>query len=294
VLVSSVLWHCWLCIGESIQPVKIEWWGVNVIVCMKWGADCVWSSWCHSRTPSSLASFKPGLVIPFWYQLTQVVMEKRPLNRFSLVWLEYAYSLPNITVYHLNTRSSRLVCHLILMHRVESLQCNTVTITDKGIYEFLLLLELKLSQIHKHKAILPKHFFSGRECWFFCVYRYCEFSLVTASVFCSCAVVFLLQRNRHKCLWNYSCRCCVGYLVRFTLNFSGLSLAVFSWFPWLSFFHHAHSQSVFGHFSNEPVLASSSIDLVWCKTVSGCCSWCPGITHWTSFFVHTLKLFLPR
>jgi len=30
------------------------------------------------------------------------------------------------------------------MHRVESLQCNTVTITDKGIYEFLLLLELKL------------------------------------------------------------------------------------------------------------------------------------------------------
>jgi len=168
VLVSSVLWHCWLCIRESIQPVKIEWWGVNVIVCMKWGADCVWSSWCHSRTPSSLASFKSGLVIPFWYQLTQVVMEKRPLNRFSLVWLEYAYSLPNITVYHLNTCSSCLVCHLILTHRVESLQCNTVTITDKGIYEFLLLLELiTLSQVHKHKAILPKHFFSGRECWFF-------------------------------------------------------------------------------------------------------------------------------
>jgi len=32
------------------------------------------------KTPSSLASFKSRLVLPFWYQLTQVVLEKRPLN----------------------------------------------------------------------------------------------------------------------------------------------------------------------------------------------------------------------
>jgi len=30
--------------------------------------------------PSSLDSFKSGLVLLFWYRLTQVVLEKRPLN----------------------------------------------------------------------------------------------------------------------------------------------------------------------------------------------------------------------
>ena len=46
---------------------------------------CMWSSWCHChpKTPSSLASFKSGLVLPFWQRLTQVVLEKRPLNGCS-------------------------------------------------------------------------------------------------------------------------------------------------------------------------------------------------------------------
>ena len=35
------------------------------------------------KTPSSLASFKSRLVLPFWYWLTQDVPEKRPLNGFS-------------------------------------------------------------------------------------------------------------------------------------------------------------------------------------------------------------------
>ena len=41
---------------------------------------CIWSSGCHChpKTPSSLASFKSRLVLPFWYRLTQVVLEKRP------------------------------------------------------------------------------------------------------------------------------------------------------------------------------------------------------------------------
>ena len=37
----------------------------------------------HPKTPSSLASFKSRLVLAFWYRLTQVVLEKRPLNRCS-------------------------------------------------------------------------------------------------------------------------------------------------------------------------------------------------------------------
>ena len=37
----------------------------------------------HPKTPSSLASFKSRWVLPFWYWLTQVVLEKRPLNECS-------------------------------------------------------------------------------------------------------------------------------------------------------------------------------------------------------------------
>jgi len=37
------------------------WSGVQIV--------CIWSSWCHCHlnTPSSLASFKSRLVLPFWY-----------------------------------------------------------------------------------------------------------------------------------------------------------------------------------------------------------------------------------
>jgi len=34
----------------------------------------------HPKTPLPLASFKSRLVLHFWYWLTQVVPEKRPLN----------------------------------------------------------------------------------------------------------------------------------------------------------------------------------------------------------------------
>ena len=37
----------------------------------------------HPKTSPSLASFKSRLVLPFWYWLTQVVLEKRTLNRCS-------------------------------------------------------------------------------------------------------------------------------------------------------------------------------------------------------------------
>ena len=36
---------------------------------------CIWSSWCHCHS-LSLASVKSRLVLPFWYRLTWVVLEK--------------------------------------------------------------------------------------------------------------------------------------------------------------------------------------------------------------------------
>jgi len=46
---------------------------------------CIWSSWrhCHPKTPLSLVSFKSRLLLPFWYRLNQVVLQKRPLNGCS-------------------------------------------------------------------------------------------------------------------------------------------------------------------------------------------------------------------
>ena len=43
---------------------------------------CIWPSWCHCHS-LSLAPVKSRLVLPFWYRLTQLVLEKRPLNGCS-------------------------------------------------------------------------------------------------------------------------------------------------------------------------------------------------------------------
>ena len=37
--ITSVLWRCWLGGRKGIRPVKNEWWGVGVVVCMEQGAD---------------------------------------------------------------------------------------------------------------------------------------------------------------------------------------------------------------------------------------------------------------
>ena len=48
---------------------------------------CIWTSWCHCHS-LSLAPVKSRLVLPFWYRLTQVVLEKRPLNGCVVVVLD--------------------------------------------------------------------------------------------------------------------------------------------------------------------------------------------------------------
>ena len=59
-----------------------------MVICTERGADCLIMlplMPLHPQTASSLASFKSRLVLPFWYQLTQVILEKRPLNGYSVV-----------------------------------------------------------------------------------------------------------------------------------------------------------------------------------------------------------------
>ena len=50
-----------------------------MLICLEQGADClhmVQLMPLHPKTPSSLASLRSRLVLPLWYQLTQVVVEK--------------------------------------------------------------------------------------------------------------------------------------------------------------------------------------------------------------------------
>ena len=57
-----------------------------MIICLERGADClhmVQLMPLNPKTPSSLASLKSRLVLPFWYRFTQAVLENRPLNGCS-------------------------------------------------------------------------------------------------------------------------------------------------------------------------------------------------------------------
>ena len=57
-----------------------------MVICLERGADClhmVQLMPLHPKTPSSLASSKSRLVLPFWCRLTRVVLEKRPLDGCS-------------------------------------------------------------------------------------------------------------------------------------------------------------------------------------------------------------------
>ena len=59
-----------------------------MVLCLERGADClhmVQLMPLHPETPSPLASFKSRLVLPFWYQLSQVVLEKRLLDGCSVL-----------------------------------------------------------------------------------------------------------------------------------------------------------------------------------------------------------------
>ena len=87
--------QCFHAVGrKGIRPVKTEWWGAGMVVCLErlsfWSEvqTCIWPSWCHCH-PLSLASVKSRLVLPFWYQLTWVVPDKGPLNGYVCVCVVY-------------------------------------------------------------------------------------------------------------------------------------------------------------------------------------------------------------
>ena len=84
-LMPSVLWCCWLGGRKGIRPVKKLSGGVLAWLSV-WSEmhTCIRPSWCHCHS-LSLASVKSRLVLPFWYQLTQVVQDKELLKGYVCV-----------------------------------------------------------------------------------------------------------------------------------------------------------------------------------------------------------------
>jgi len=75
----SVPGHCWLGIGKRIQPIKylvmMFWHGCLSGVKSKWLCTVMFQLMhCH---PSSIASLKSRMVLPFRCSLTQVLLENR-------------------------------------------------------------------------------------------------------------------------------------------------------------------------------------------------------------------------
>ena len=76
----SVLWCCGLGGWKGIRPVKTDWWGAGVVVCLEQGAHLHMAQLMPLPLTGSCFS-KIQIGLPFWYWLTWVVPEKGPLNR---------------------------------------------------------------------------------------------------------------------------------------------------------------------------------------------------------------------
>jgi len=97
----SVLWRCWLGDRKGIGPVKTEWWGAGVVICLERGADLHMAQLMPlPLTVSCFTKIQIGftfLVLAMW--LTRIVLDKGPLNVCACVsvracvhvwyWAEY-------------------------------------------------------------------------------------------------------------------------------------------------------------------------------------------------------------
>jgi len=80
----SVLWHCWLGIRKSVQPVKIEWCGAGKVICLKRSVNDLQLVRLMPVPPEHLLLhwllFKTQNGLTFWCQITHFDLERRPLN----------------------------------------------------------------------------------------------------------------------------------------------------------------------------------------------------------------------
>jgi len=62
---------------KGIWPVKKQWWGAGVVICLEQGADLHTAQLMPLPfTASCFSKIQIRLVLPFWYLLTREVPEK--------------------------------------------------------------------------------------------------------------------------------------------------------------------------------------------------------------------------
>jgi len=94
-----VLWHCWLGGRKGIWPLKTEWWGTGVVICLEWGAnDLQYGLADATATPSSLAPAKSSMVYLSGAGLPRLSYNKRPLNGCSSSSSSVIFLVKNFTV----------------------------------------------------------------------------------------------------------------------------------------------------------------------------------------------------
>jgi len=68
---------------------KTEWWDASVVICLEQGADLHMAQ--LMSLPLTVSCFsKIQIGLPFWYRLTQVVLDKGPLNGCKRVYVPWA------------------------------------------------------------------------------------------------------------------------------------------------------------------------------------------------------------
>ena len=76
---SSVLWRCWLGGRKGIRPVKTEWWGAGVVICLERDADLHMAP--LMPLPLTASCFrKIQIGFTFLVPAHPGVLEKEPLN----------------------------------------------------------------------------------------------------------------------------------------------------------------------------------------------------------------------
>ena len=85
-MATTVFKHCLQCFGavgwatgRASGLLKTEWWGAGMVIFLERGADLHMAQ--LMPLPLIVSCFsKIQIGLPFWYQLTRVVLEKGPLN----------------------------------------------------------------------------------------------------------------------------------------------------------------------------------------------------------------------
>jgi len=102
---------------KGIQPVKTEWWGTGVVICLKWGANDLHTVQLMPLPPiiSCLSKIQNGL--PFWCWLTQVVHFSRTptcdrqTHNYGIYWVSMASRGNKITTVAATLRGSQPGCN---------------------------------------------------------------------------------------------------------------------------------------------------------------------------------------